>query len=197
MKTTIQIIVAVVLIGLGILIGTLIPAGGPPPGMGGWGEMPPPGVKAVELKEVPLDVQSEYIATVEPVQDVMVRSEVSGYLDAVHFEEGSYVEAGALLFTIDREQYEALVAAREADMASAQAEMDRADKFLKRMQDANERSVSQSDIDNAESAQLQAMANLKQAEANLNLAQIDLALSLIHISEPTRRTIPSRMPSSA
>ena len=30
-----------------------------------------------------------------------------------------------------------------------------------------------------------------------NLGNAELALSLIHISEPTRRTIPSRMPSSA
>ena len=180
MKTVIQVVVVVVSIGIGILIGKMLPGGGMAPGMmGGFGEMPPPGVKAVELKEVPLDVQSEYIATIEPVQDVMVRSEVSGYLDAVHFKEGSYVEAGDLLFTIDRKQYQALVEAREAELARAKAELDRAEKFLKRMMEANARSVSQSDLDTAESAKLQAVANLKQAEANLNMAQIDFDYSEI------------------
>ena len=68
---------------------------------------------------------------------------------------------------------------READLARARAETDRAEKFFKRMQEANERSVSQSDLDTAESARLQAVADLKQAEANLNLAQIDLAYAEI------------------
>lgn len=174
-----SLVAALLLIGLGFFIRGLTPSGGPPSGMMGYGEMPPPGVKAVELKEAPLDVQSEYIATVEAVQDVMVRSEVSGYLDQVHFTEGSYIEEGTLLFSIDHEQYQALVEAREADLARARAEMDRAEKFFKRMQEANERSVSQSDLDTAESAQLQAVASLKQAEANLNLAQIDLAYAEI------------------
>jgi RND family efflux transporter MFP subunit len=173
------IIGAAALIGLGFVIRGFIPAGGPPPGMMGFGEMPPPGVTAVELAEVPLDEQSEYIAAVEPVQDVMVRSEVSGYIDAVHFKEGAEVKEGDLLFTVDRRQYIAFVEAREAELARAKAEVDRAEKFLQRMQEANERSVSQSDLDTADSAQLQAIANLKQAEANLSLAQIDLAYSEI------------------
>jgi len=181
MKTVLSIIGFILALALGFFIrGFFMGGGGMPPGMmGGHGDMPPPGVKALELKETPLDVQSEYIATIEPVQDVMVRSEVSGYLDAVHFEEGSYVEEGTLLFTVDQRQYQALVEARKADLARARAEVDRAEKFLQRMKEANARSVSQSDLDTAESAQLQAVANLKQAEANLNIAQINLAYSEI------------------
>ena len=180
MKTVVGIIGFVLAFALGFFIRGFFTGGGMPPGMmGGMDEMPPPGVKAMELKEVPLDVQSEYIATIEPVQDVLVRSEVSGYLDSVHFAEGSSVKEGDLLFTVDRKQYRALVEAREAELARAQAEVERAEKFLNRMKGANERSVSQSDLDTAESAMLQAVANLKQAEANLNLAEIDLAYSEI------------------
>lgn len=141
--------------------------------------MPPPAVVAQELKEVPLDVLDEYIASVEPVQEVMVRTEVAGYIDEVHFQEGAMVEEGNLLFTIDRKQYQAMVEVREAELARANAELVRAEKYLKRMHEANERSVSASDIDTAESDHLQAKANLKQAEANLNLAQIDLGYTEI------------------
>jgi membrane fusion protein (multidrug efflux system) len=165
--------------GLGFILRGFMPGGGPPPGMAGFGEMPPPGVRAVELKEMPLDVLDEYIASVEPVQQVQVRSEVAGYLDAVHFTEGAYVKEGDLLFTVDRQQYQAIVEVRAAELAGAQAEMNRTEKFLKRMHEASERSVSQSDLDTAESAHLQAVANIKQAEANLNLAQIDLAYAEI------------------
>ncbi len=148
-------------------------------GMMGMGEMPPPAVKAMELQESPLDVLDEYIASVVPVQEVMVRTQVSGYVDAVHFQEGSMVQEGDLLFTIDQKQYRALVLARQAELSSAQAEFERSEKFLNRLKNAGERSVSQSDIDTAESAYLKAVAILKQAEANLNLAEIDLAYSEI------------------
>lgn len=166
-------------VAVGFFARGLMPAGGPPPGTAGMGTMPPPAVVAQELKEVPLDVLDEYIASVEPVQEVMVRTEVAGYIDEVHFQEGAMVEEGNLLFTIDRKQYQAMVEVREAELARANAELVRSEKFLKRMHEANERSVSASDIDTAESDHLQAKANLKQAEANLNLAQIDLGYTEI------------------
>jgi membrane fusion protein (multidrug efflux system) len=169
-----NVVIAIILIGAGYFISLFVPFGGPPPGMMGMGEMPPPAVIAVELKERPLDVLDDHIAMVEPVQEVMVRSKVSGYIDTVHFTEGAFVKAGDLLFTIDRQQYQAMVDVREAELARAKAELARAEKFLKRMRGANKRSVAQSDLDTAESDQLQAVANLKQAAANLNLARIDL-----------------------
>jgi len=174
-----KVVIAIVLIGVGYFISLFVPSGGPPPGMMGMGEMPPPAVIAVELKERPLDVLEDHIATVEPVQEVMVRSEVAGYIDDVHFTEGSFVKAGDLLFTIDQKQYQAMVDVREAELARAKAELDRAEKFFKRMREANKRSVSQSDLDTAESDQLQAVANLKQAAANLNLAKIDLGYAKV------------------
>ena len=179
LKNIMRIIGIAAAIGLGFMIRGCMPGGGPPPGMMGFGDMPPPGVKAVELKEMPLDVLDEYIASVEPVQQVQVRSEVTGYLNAVHFTEGAYVNEGDLLFTVDEQQYQALVEVRKAELARAAAELDRADKFLDRMHEASERSVSQSDLDTAESAHLQAVANMKLAEANLNLARIDLGYAQI------------------
>ena len=168
---------AVLMIGLGFYLRGFVPSGDMMMGMPGMGGMPPPAVTALELKELPLDLQDEYIAAVEPVQSVMVRTEVSGYIGAVHFREGSMVEEGDLLFTIDPQQYRALVEVREAELKRARAELTHAEKFLKRMQGADRRSVSQSDLDKAESDQLQAVAGLKQAEANLNLAKIDLGYS--------------------
>jgi len=157
----------------------LMPAGGPPPGMPPMGAMPPAAVVAQVLTEAPLDVLDEYIATVEPVQEVMVRTEVDGYIDQVHFKEGAAVSEGDLLFTIDQKQYRAQVAARQAELSRAKAELVRAEKYLKRLQEAGQRSVSEADVDKAESDHLQAAANIEQAEANLNLAQIDLGYTEI------------------
>ena len=62
-----RLIVVILAVGVGFYIRGLMPAGDPPGGMMGFGEMPPPAVVAVELKEMPLDVLDEYIASVEPV----------------------------------------------------------------------------------------------------------------------------------
>ena len=180
MKKVKYIVGLVAAIGLGFFVRGFMSADSPPPGMMGMGEMQPPAITAQELKEMPLDTLDDYIATIEPVQEVMVRSEVAGYIDEVHFEEGTIVNEGDLLFTIDQKQYKARVEVRQAEMARAHAELDRSDKYLKRMKEAGQRSVSESDIDTAESNHLQAQANLKQKEANLNLAKIDLAYSEIH-----------------
>ncbi|MDF7798887.1 efflux RND transporter periplasmic adaptor subunit [Pontiellaceae bacterium B1224] len=166
---------------LGFLARGLLPSAPPDMGMMGMGgEMPPPAVKAVELQEAPIDLQVEYIATVEPVQQVMVKAEVSGYLDAVHFTEGAMVKEGDLLFTVDQKRYKAMVEAREADLASSKAELNRAEKYLERINKAGEAgSVSKTDVDQAVAIQLQATANLKQAEANLTMAKLDLGYSEI------------------
>jgi RND family efflux transporter MFP subunit len=166
-------------IGLGFIIRGFIPAGGPPSGMMGMDEMPPPAVVAVELKEVPLDVLEDHIATVEPVQDVIIRSEVSGYIDQVHFKEGSRVAEGELLFTVNQNQYRAAVSVKEAELERAKAELIRSEKYLKRLQSTDIKSISAIDLETAESDHLQARAMLLQAKASLELANIDLGYSEI------------------
>ena len=172
----------VVALGAGFFIhGFISPSGGGAPAGATMQmpEAPPASVIAVKIAQQPLDVQQEYIASVEPVQEVYVRSEVPGYIDKVHFREGSMVKAGDLLLTIDQEQYVARVNMRKAELASAQAELVRSEKYLKRMQEVSHRSVSETEIDTAESQNLKAQASLKQAQANLELAEIDLKYSQI------------------
>nr|WP_320050848.1 efflux RND transporter periplasmic adaptor subunit [uncultured Desulfuromonas sp.] len=146
----------------------------------GAGQRPQPQVVAQVISETPLDTQEEYIASVESVEDVVVKSEVSGYLDEVHFKEGELVNQGTLLFTIDKRRYQATVELRRAELAQANAELDRAGKYLKRLRAVSERSISQTDLETAESAEQQARAAVQQAQANLNLAEIDLGFCEIH-----------------
>jgi membrane fusion protein (multidrug efflux system) len=128
------IIGAVIAAGAGFMIRGLIPAGGAPAAAQSRGQMPPPAVTAVELAERTLDIFEDHIAAVEPVQEVMVRAEVAGYIDEVHFEEGGFVKEGDLLFTIDLRRYAAQAKFSEAELASAPAELTRSEKILNRMQ---------------------------------------------------------------
>jgi len=144
------------------------------------GQRPQPKVVAQVIGMTPLDTQDKYIAMVESIQDVVVKPEVSGYLDEVRFKEGDLVKQGELLFTIDKRRYQATVEVRQAELAQARAELERATKYLNRLRAASERSISQTDFDTAESAEQQARAAVQQAHATLNLAKLDLSFCEIH-----------------
>jgi membrane fusion protein (multidrug efflux system) len=140
--------------------------------MGGAGA--PPQVSVTEIREEAINPTFTYIGRVEPIQDVSVRAQIDGYVQSVHFTEGSLIKAGELLFTIDPERYEARVAVRKAEIGQAEAELDRAVRYLKRLETSDERAITQKDLDTARSDVAQGEAAVKQAQANLRLAEIDL-----------------------
>ena len=127
--------------------------------------------KAVDGKA---DITKEYVGTVEAIQRVTVKPELSAKISRVNFNEGSYVRAGSTLFTLDSTQYKANVDLRKAQLARSEAALDRARKYMKRLKAADAKSVPASDIDNADNDIKQAQASIAEAKANLQLAQIDL-----------------------
>ncbi|MDX9866496.1 MAG: efflux RND transporter periplasmic adaptor subunit [Kiritimatiellia bacterium] len=171
-------VTAVCLVWLGWMARALAPqkpAGGPPPMaamMGGAGGPPPVEVRTVG--EAALNPPEAYIGRVEPIQDVELRAQIDGYVKQVHFREGALVRAGDLLFTIDPEQYEARVAVRKAEIGQAEAALDRAERYLRRLEQSDARAITQTDLDTARSDVAQGRAAVKQAVANLALAEIDL-----------------------
>jgi len=79
-----------------------------------------PVVAAAALrKDVP--VQLRTIGAVEPLATVAVKPQVGGIITIVHFQEGSYVGEGELLFTIDPRPYEAALQQAEATLAKDEA----------------------------------------------------------------------------
>ena len=49
--------------------------------------------------------RDDFIGRFEAIDQVDIRARVSGYLDKVHFQDGTFVKAGDLLFTIDPRPY--------------------------------------------------------------------------------------------
>lgn len=143
--------------------------GGGHPGMAGM-QMPPAAVTVQTVLPTRLQPSEEYIAKVEPVEDVLIRSEVPGYIAAVHFTEGGTVKEGDLLFTIDRRTYQAAADA-------AEAELNRAQKLYDRMKNADARSISKSDLETAESDLLRAQAAFRQANVSLDYTEIKAPVS--------------------
>ena len=216
-----QAVLILVLLGAGWFLRGLIPsapvAGGPPGAMGG--PQVPPAIVAAVITEGPAEAPEEFIGHVESVESVNVTPQVAGYLQTVHFEEGSVVAAGDLLFTIEKAPFEARVAlaeaavqqaeanvpAAQADLEAARANLVRAEKYFERLKNADERSVVQADMDKATAdfeqsqarvkqaaaAVQQAQAALEQAKANLSLARIDLGYTEIRapISGPIGKAL--------
>ena len=143
-------------------------------------EAPPPGVLVAKVARRQVSETVEYVGQTVAVNDVSLRAQVAGYLLERKFDEGQDVEQGAELFLIEPAPYEAGVAAAEGAVAEARAAVSRADKDVKRYQSlVKNQSVSQQQLDNAESELLQASAILKTAEAQLLKAQIDLSHTVI------------------
>jgi multidrug efflux system membrane fusion protein len=119
----------------------------------------PASVARVIAKDVPLYLDE--IGTCAAYETVQVQAQVSGVIVARHFQDGSDVKKGDLLFTIDPRPYQAAV-----DQAKAQAALDQA--TLKRQEDLRARKViAQQDYDTA-------VANAQKSQAATEAAQVNL-----------------------
>ena len=150
----------------------LMPQGGPKgPGM----MAPPPASVAVRPAELrPYNLPERYVAHAEAVQEVDLLPQVDGYIKEIKFKEGDTVKEGQLLYLLDDERYQAVVNQRKADLAAAEAESRRAQRYWERMQKADARGITQKERDDAEAAAEKAKAAVQQEKANLIVAEYDL-----------------------
>lgn len=59
------------------------------------------------------------------VEEVDVRAQVSGYLETINFEAGSYVRKNDVLFTLDSRVYKATLDQARADATAKEADLNR------------------------------------------------------------------------
>lgn len=134
----------------------------------------PPVTVAKPVSKVVRD-WDEYSGHFEAVQTVEIRARVSGFVDAIHFKDGQFVEAGDPLFTIDPRPFEIAVESARAEIARAEAQVTLAASEVKRATPLlrssaiSEREFTQRNANlSVSEAQLQvAKAALKEAELNL------------------------------
>lgn len=165
---------ALVLFG-GVLLGVFIKgsfSSGPQMNMGGGGQMT---VLAQTLHKRTVALGKNFIAKVEAINASDVIPQVSGYIDRVLFEEGSFVKEGDVLFIIDQARYKAAVTAAEADLEKAKAtEKQQASNYKREQSLYAEKMLSKADLEVAESNYANATANVKAAQAALDLAKLNL-----------------------
>jgi len=116
---------------------------------------PPPDIPVVVLKAQDVPLFLEFVGQVYGLKDIAIRARVEGFLEGIHFEEGSLVEEGKLLY------------------AKASSDLGR----IKPL--AELKAVSQSDLDGAVAQFEAAQAALEAAQANLRAAKIQLGYTKI------------------
>ena len=135
-------------------------------------------VKPVEMR--PYNLPERYVAHAEAVQEVDLLPQVDGYIKEIKFREGDLVKEGQLLYILDDERYQAVVNQRKADLAAAEAEQRRTQRYYERMQKADERGITQLERDNAEADAERSKAAVLQAKANLVVAEYDLKKAKVY-----------------
>jgi membrane fusion protein (multidrug efflux system) len=135
-------------------------------------------VQTVEPK--PLAQQSELIGRAAAVDKVELQARVKGFLGPRKFTDGDPVKEGQVLFTIEREPYQATVDQKKAARDAAKAALANADGQLRRAAELLRTNTgTQVTYDQRLSEQLQAKAAVEQAEAELRDAEIQLSYTEI------------------
>lgn len=147
-----------------------------------------PRVTAYRVANEAFNPVKEYIGHVESVEDATILPQVEGYVTRVSFKEGAAVKAGEVLFEIDPDRYAATENLRRAEVSQAkagivqaEAELEKSERYLRRLKAVDGRGITQMEMDAAETGAAAARAALQSAKAGLSRAEANLALASIDV----------------
>jgi membrane fusion protein (multidrug efflux system) len=137
-------------------------------------------VKAVTAERGSTDIYRDLVGEVRGSREVEIRARVNGILLGKHFEDGSLVSEGDLLYTIDAREYRAQVATAEAQLAAAQANLARAQQDVERYEPLlRENAISRQVYDTAVATAKQASAQVEASRAAIVEAQLGVEFASV------------------
>ncbi|HEV2394862.1 MAG TPA: efflux RND transporter periplasmic adaptor subunit [Verrucomicrobiae bacterium] len=117
----------------------------------------------------------EYPGHIEAVETVELRPRVSGYLESIHFEDGTEVKAGDLLFVIDPKPYQADLDRASAERQQAETRLELARSDLRRAESLRgTKAISEEEYDSRNKAVRESEAALAASRAAESTAQLNL-----------------------
>jgi membrane fusion protein (multidrug efflux system) len=141
---------------------------------------PPPEVQVITLAPTNVPIFEEWIGTLDGFVNAQIRAQVTGYLLAQDYAEGSEVRKGDLLFEIDPRPFQAALDQASAKLAQDKAQAGKTELDVKRYTPlVQEQAISQEQLDNAVQANLAANAQVKADEAAVENAQLNLGFTKI------------------
>src|SRR5688572_26677660 len=141
---------------------------------------PPPTVTVANPIEQTIVEWDEYTGRLSAIEAVEVRARVSGYLQSIHFQDGSTVKQGDLLFVIDPRPYEAVRSRAQAELDLAEARLELARKDLIRAEFlVKSRAISQEEADTRRATVRQSEASSAAARAAVDAAALDVEFTRV------------------
>jgi RND family efflux transporter MFP subunit len=147
----------------------------------------PPTVTVSEPVRRHVTEWEEHVARLEPSARVELRPRVSGQVERVHFRDGQLVQAGELLFSIDRRPFDIAAESARADVARAEAKQELARSEIERTNSlVRDRFAPQSQLDTRRAAQRDAEAGIAEARARLRQAELERSWTEVRAPQPGR-----------
>jgi membrane fusion protein (multidrug efflux system) len=132
------------------------------------------------LSDQPFSSYQEYSATLEGSQDIEIRPQVNGYLDAIYVDEGAQVKKGQSLFRISEQPYREALNNAKAALAAAKASEANAEINVNKLKPLVENKVvSPVQLASAQALYDAAKASVAQAQAQVANAEINIGYCLI------------------
>lgn len=144
--------------------------------------VPPPPMKVTVAKPVqqPVTVYMELTGTTDAINQVDLEARVQGFLTGIKYVDGQAVKAGDLLFTIQKDTYQAQLDQAQGALASAKAAQENKQLEFNRQNTLVQQQVtSVAKADDAKAQLDQAIAATQQAQADVEVAQINLGYTSV------------------
>jgi RND family efflux transporter MFP subunit len=141
----------------------------------------PPDVLVTEVIARDVPVFDEAVATLSGPVNADITPKVQGYLLKQNYENGSFVNKGQQLFEIDPRPFLASLEQAKADVARAQANLERANNDVIRDTPlAAQNAIPQKQLDNDQSAQAAAKAQVLAMQAVQQQAELNLGWTKVY-----------------
>ncbi len=136
---------------------------------------PPPQVTVAKPVTKKIIEDDEFVGRFDAVDEVEVRARIGGYLQTVHFTDGTLVEQGELLFTIDQRPFITALRQAESSLRVDEAQFEFAKQQLERAESLVQRgNISRSVVDERRQLFLAAQAAIAGSRAAVERARLDL-----------------------
>jgi len=142
---------------------------------------PPLEIPVIEVLTDDVPIHQEFVGQLSGIYDIPIRARVEGWLEGLRFDEGRSVKKGQLLYMIDKQPFEAMVAEALSNLAATKTGLVNAEAEYNRYKPLVEiAAVSQSDYDAALASYDAAKATVAAAEANLEFSRIQLGYTSMY-----------------
>ena len=142
--------------------------------------MAPPKVVVEKIQPVDAPLTFEWVAKTASSRRVEIRSRVEGFLEKREYTEGAMVNAGDVMFEMDKKPFEAQLYAANAELSQQEARMVTAKANLDRVEPlARQNAVAKKELDDAQGNYNAAAAAVEAAKAKVVQNELDLGYCTI------------------